>query len=103
MKRTNIMLTESQHKKLKSYARKQGRTLGELVREAVDSVYGKKDTLDKRREVALGAYREGFISIGKLAEILGIDPVSARQYLQEKGIPQKVQEPGEIAADSRHA
>ena len=58
MKRTNIMLDDDQHKKLKRYARKQGRTLGGLVRDALDEVYEKKDELEQRRQVALSAYRE---------------------------------------------
>ncbi|MGB6866887.1 MAG: hypothetical protein WBE11_14455 [Candidatus Aminicenantaceae bacterium] len=34
MKRTNIMPSDEQHNKLKRYAKKEGRTLGGLVREA---------------------------------------------------------------------
>lgn len=43
MKRTNIILEDDQHSKLKLYAKKQGRTLGGLVRDAIDVVYKKKD------------------------------------------------------------
>lgn len=103
MKRTNIMLGEEQHKKLKAYARKEGRTLGELVREALDASYKKKDPLEKRKQVALSAYKEGFISLGKLAEVLGVDPVSARIYLRELGIPLSGPDREEIAQDSKNA
>lgn len=103
MKRTNIMLTDEQHKKLKSYAKKEGRTLGELVREALDSTYKKKNILEHRKYVALDAYQEGIISLGKLAEILGLDIVSARLYLKEKNIPLKVQDLQEIARDAVNA
>ena len=103
MKRTNIMLSEDQHRKLKTYARSQGRTLGKLVREAVDTTYRKKDAVDERRQIALGAYREGFISLGKLAEILGLDPVSARLYLREHGIPLPVAESEDISKDISNA
>jgi len=81
------MLNDEQHKKLKLYAQKEGRTLGELVRDALDTAYMKKDALEQRKQVAIDAYREGFISLGKLAEVLGIDPVSTRNYLIEHGIP----------------
>ena len=86
MKRTNIILEDEQHSKLKLYAKKQGRTLGGLVRDAIDVVYKKKDPLEERRQVAINAFQEGFISLGKLAEVLGLDPVSTRNYLKEKGI-----------------
>lgn len=103
MKRTNIMLSEEQHKKLKSYAKREGRTLGGLVRDALDVVYKKKDTIEQRRQVAVSAYNEGFISLGKLADVLGLDPVSARNYLREQGIPIQSQDPKEYAQDSKNA
>jgi predicted HTH domain antitoxin len=103
MKRTNIMLSEDQHKKLKIYARKEGRTLGNLVREALDTAYKKKDLLERRKQVALSAYREGFISLGKLSEVLGIDPISTRIYLKERGIPVFAPDLKEIAQDMENA
>jgi predicted HTH domain antitoxin len=103
MKRTNIMLDDDQHKKLKRYAKKQGRTLGGLVRDALDEVYEKKDKLEKRRLVALSAYQEGFISLGKLAEILGLDPISTRNYLQEHGIPIQTTELIDLIQDTENA
>jgi len=103
MKRTNIMLNDEQHKKLKLYAKKEGRTLGELVRDALDTAYMSKDAIEQRKQVAIDAYKEGFISLGKLAEVLGIDPVSARDYLQEHGIPIRGQELKEISQDGANA
>ncbi|MEW6215674.1 MAG: UPF0175 family protein [Nitrospirota bacterium] len=103
MKRTNIMLTDEQHKRLKSCAKKEGRTLGELVREALDSTYKRKNIFEHRKNIALDAYQEGLISLGKLAEILGLDIVSARLYLKEKNIPLKVQDLQEIARDAVNA
>ncbi len=103
MKRTNIMLSEDQHKRLKIYAKKDGKTLGNLVREALDAAYKKKDPLDQRKQVALSAYREGFISLGKLSEVLGIDPISTRIYLKERGIPVHAPDLKEIAQDAENA
>jgi predicted HTH domain antitoxin len=103
MKRTNIMLSEDQHEKLKSYAKSEGRTIGKLVREAVDSTYKKKDAVEERKRIALGAYREGFISLGKLAEILGLDPITARSYLKDQGIPLHVADPEDHAQDNSNA
>jgi predicted HTH domain antitoxin len=103
MKRTNIMLSNDQHKKLKRYAQREGRTLGGLVRDAIDVVYRKKDKLEQRRQVAISAYQEGFISLGKLAEVLGLDPVSTRNYLKEKGIPIQSQDLEGLIQDSENA
>jgi predicted HTH domain antitoxin len=92
MKRTNIMLTGNQHKMIKAYARKEGKTLGNMVRDALDVVFIKKDMLERRRQTALAAYGEGLISLGKLAKFLGLDPVSARLYLKDLGIPLQVKD-----------
>lgn len=103
MKRTNVMLTDDQHKKLKRYAAREGRTLGGLVRDALDVVYKKKDRLEQRRQVASDAYCEGFISLGKLAEVLGLDPVSARIYLKEHAIPIQSQGRKDLVEDIENA
>lgn len=103
MKRTNVMLGENQLKKLKKYAREKGRTMGHLVREAVDRSYESKDALEDRQKVALRAYEEGLISLGKLAEVLGLDPVSARVHLGKMGIVIRTQNDREIATDAANA
>ena len=103
MKRTNVLLTEGQHKAVKAYAKREGKTLGRMVREALDVAYQKKDPLERRKETAVAAYREGFISLGKLAEVLGLDPVSARDYLRQAGVPPMVQEADEIGRDAENA
>jgi predicted HTH domain antitoxin len=103
MKRTNIMLKDEQLKKMKLYAKKEGMTMGGLVRDALDTVYEKKDALEQRRTIALSAYREGLISLGKLAEVLGLDPVSAGKYLLERGLPIHSQEGDELARDAENA
>ena len=103
MKRTNILLTDSQHKAVKAYAKREGKTLGRMVREALDVAYQKKDALERRKETATAAYREGFISLGKLSEVLGLDPVSARRYLKEKGVSLQVQDAVEAGRDADNA
>ncbi|MCC7201176.1 MAG: UPF0175 family protein [Nitrospirae bacterium] len=103
MKRTNILLTEDQHNILKRYARKETKTMGELIREAVDHIYQEEDVLEKRRRIALEAYQEGFLSMGRLSEILGMSPVSAREYLNQKKIPLQTQDQEEILRDARNA
>jgi predicted HTH domain antitoxin len=103
MKRTNIMLTTDQHRAVKAYAKKEGKTLGRLVREALDVAYNKKDPLESRRQTAMDAYREGLISLGKLAEVLGLDPISARLYLKARGIAINVQDRKELDGDTANA
>lgn len=103
MKRTNILLTDEQHKKLKRYAKKEGKTLGKMVRDALDQVYKKQDSLEKRKQVAINAYLEGFISLGKLAEVLGLDPMSARLYLKEHHIRLQQQDLKDISQDVTNA
>lgn len=102
MIRTNVMLTPHQHITLKKMATSMHRTLGELVRDAIDTTIT-VDTVERRHQVALAAYREGFISLGKLAQSLGIDPLTARGYLNEHGIHQSVQDLDEIMSDAANA
>jgi len=71
----------------------------QLVREALDTVYIKRNKIEQRKQIALEAYKEGFISIGKLSEVTGLDIVSLRLYLKEQGIPLKTQDREEVAQD----
>ncbi len=43
MVRTQLYLDEATHRRLQALARRQGRTLSELVREALTRAYGKPD------------------------------------------------------------
>jgi predicted HTH domain antitoxin len=103
MKRTNVLLTDSQHKAVKAYAKREGKTLGRMVREALDVAYRKKDLLESRKDTAIASYREGFISLGKLSEVLGLDPISARDYLRSAGIALQVQGVEKIEGDAENA
>ena len=103
MKRTNILLTDKQHKLIKRYSLKEGRTLGELIRDAIDQVYQSKDAVEKRMALAREAYKEGLLSLGRVAEVLGMDPVSTRDYLLEKGIPLRSQDHEDILKDITNA
>lgn len=103
MKRTNIILSDEQHRQLKARSRRQGRTLGELVRQAVDASYGRHDVLEERRRIALESYQAGFISLGKLSEVLGLDPVSTRLYLRKAGIPSQSSSIADVVQDAVNA
>ena len=56
--------------------------MGELVRIVLDTTYGEQENLEKRKSIALEAYHEGLISLGKLADILGMDVATTRLYLK---------------------
>ncbi len=74
---------------LKALAERRGQPLSELVRRAVQACY-QVELLDlpelQRRAVV--AYQGGFISLGKLAEVMGMSTLSARQWLNEHGVAQ---------------
>jgi hypothetical protein len=41
--------------------------------------------------------------LGKLAEVLGLDPASSRDYLREMGIPLRTQDRDELTSDEKNA
>ena len=74
---------------LKQVAGRRRITVGELVRQAVQTCYQTEWLgLSAEQRQALEAYRGGFISLGKLAETLGVSPLKARAWLAERGIAQ---------------
>ena len=102
MIRTNIMLTNEQHALLKVQSRLKQRTVGDLVRSAVDNAF-LADPVHRRHQIALAAYQEGLISLGKLAESLGLDPLSTRDYLRGQGIAVAIPDATESLADAGNA
>ena len=74
---------------LKQVAGRRRVTVGELVRQAVQTCYQTEWLgLSAAQRQALEAYRGGFISLGKLAETMGLTPLKAREWLNERGIAQ---------------
>jgi predicted HTH domain antitoxin len=62
--------------------------VGELVRQAVQTCYQTEWLgLTAAQRQALEAYRGGYVSVGKLAEAMGLSPLAAREWLSERGIP----------------
>ena len=102
MIRTNVMLTDDQHTTLKQMAKTMHRTLGELVRDAVETAYP-KDVVGRRRTVALAAYQEGLVSLGRLADTIGLDPVSTRTYCATHGVRLLTQDASEVVTDAANA
>ncbi len=103
MKRTQILLPDDLHRKLLKHAKAHKTSMGDLVRRAVERAY-----FARLEELALVAYRNGLISLGKLAEISGTNPARALELLREKGIapllgPESAEEARQDAAVTARA
>ena len=73
---------------LRELARRRGVSVATLVRQALVSTY-QPELLDLSRphRQAVEAYQGGFISLGRLAEALGLHVLEARTWLNDHGIP----------------
>ena len=76
-------------KGLKTLARCRKQTVGELVRRAIGICY-QTDLLglNESQRQALEAYRGGYVSIGKLAEVMGLSHLDMRRWLNEHDVQQ---------------
>jgi len=76
-------------KGLKALSRKRETSVGELVRQAVLSCY-QLDllNLDEKLRRAIEAFQGGYISLGKLAEEMGMNVWNTRKWLIEHDIAQ---------------
>ena len=74
-------------KGLKELSRKRETSVGELVRQAVMSCY-QLELLDlnERQRRAVEAFQGGYISLGKLAEEMGMNVLTIRKWLIEHDI-----------------
>ena len=85
----HIKVTPEMARGLKELSRKKETSVGELVRRAVTSCYllDMLDLTEKQRR-ALEAFQGEYISLGKLAEELGMNIWDTRAWLEEHDIPQ---------------
>ena len=76
-------------KGLKALSRKRETSVGELVRQAVLSCY-QLDllNLNEKQRRAVEAFQGGYISLGKLAEEMGMNVWNTRKWLIEHDIAQ---------------
>lgn len=74
---------------LKALSRKRETSVGELVRQAVLSCY-QLDllNLNEKQRRAVEAFQGGYISLGKLAEEMGMNIWDTRKWLDEHDISQ---------------
>lgn len=84
----HIKIRSEIKEKLKHIAKIRGITLSELIRQALFTCY-QSDLLElsDRQKQALEAYRGGFISLGKLSDLIGCSPFEMQQWLYEHKIP----------------
>ena len=76
-------------KKLKLLSRKRNMPVGELVRQAVANTYQLDfSDLPSHQQTALSAYQGGYISLGKLAEEMGMTVFDLRHWLADHDIAQ---------------
>jgi predicted HTH domain antitoxin len=87
--------------KLKKLAYDQGKSKGQLVREAISACYQTAlEDLPLRQRQAISAYQGDYISLGKLARVMGMHALELRGWLKEHGIAER-RAYGE--ADAAHA
>ena len=85
----HIKVTPELASALKSLSQKRETSVGELVRRAVLSCY-QLDMLylNEKQRRAVEAFQGGYISIGKLAEEMGMNVWNIQKWLDEHAIPQ---------------
>lgn len=74
---------------LKQLGKVRGVTVSELIRQALMSCYQLDMMgLSERQKQAIEAYKGGFISLGKLSELMGRSAIEVRKWLVEHAISQ---------------
>ena len=83
----HVKLDSETDGKLKRLAYDQGKSKGQLVREAIAACYQTAmEDLPLRQRQAVSAYQGGYISLGKLARVMGMHVLELRGWLKEHGI-----------------
>lgn len=83
----HIKLDKDTDRQLKKLAYARGKSKGQLVREAITACYQTAfDDLPVSQRQALAAYQGGFISMGRLARIMGLHVLEMRAWLKEHEI-----------------
>jgi len=86
----HVKLDNETDNKLKKLAYDRGKSKGQLVREAISACYQTSmDDLPVRQRHALSAYQGGYISLGKLAQAMGMHALELRGWLKEHGIAER--------------
>jgi predicted transcriptional regulator len=85
----HIKLDLEMDEQLAALARSRKSSKGRLVRDAIVACYQfPAEELPIQQQRALAAYQGGYISIGKLAEAMGLHVLDLRTWLGEHGLGQ---------------
>ncbi len=85
----HIKVKQEIAKGLKLLSKKRETSVGELIRQAVFSCYQLELLgLNQEQKQAIAAFQGGYISLGKLAEKMGMDVWDIRTWLEEHDILQ---------------
>ena len=86
----HIKLDSQTDAMLKQLAAARRKSKGQLVREAISACYQTAvEDLPLPQSQALVAYQGGYISIGKLAKVMGMHVLELRHWLEERDISQR--------------
>ena len=97
----HVKLDSETDAKLKKLAYEQGKSKGQLVREAISACYQTElDSLPIKQQHALSAYQGGYISIGKLAREMGMHVLEVRHWLADRNSAQHTSLGDEDAANA---
>lgn len=85
----HVKISEEFNEELKKLGKARGMSVSELIRQALFMCY-QLDMLglSDRHKQALEAYKGGFISLGKLSELMGRTSLEMRKWLNEHLISQ---------------
>ena len=86
----HIKLDPEMDAQLERLAQSRRKSKGQLAREAIAACYQIAMTeLPLQQSRALAAYQGGYISLGKLAQVMGLHVLDLRTWLDERGITQQ--------------
>ena len=86
----HVKLAPETDARLAVLAKRRKTSKGRLVRDAIAVCYQPDfEDLPVRQRRALAAYEGDYISLGKLAEVMGMHPLAMRAWLAEHSLPEK--------------
>jgi predicted HTH domain antitoxin len=85
----HVKIDNATDSKLTQLAHSRDKSKGQLVREAIAACYQTStDDVPLAQRQAIAAYQGGYISMAKLAKVMGMHALALRQWLDDHGIPQ---------------
>jgi predicted DNA-binding protein len=86
----HVKLAPETDSRLAVLAKRRKTSKGQLVRDAISVCYQPDfEDLPVTQRRALAAYEGDYISLGKLAEAMGLHPLAMRSWLAEHNLPEK--------------